>query len=178
MKLIEKIYLGISSIYYWLLLKVIYQNRVKMHVFNSIRGKFRVELMRESSLFIGEFLMSRGPLYLKCTENAQLYIGDNVFCNHNCSITCAEKIKIGNNCMIANNVVIVDHDHVIKECGSTSELTCEEIEIGNSVWIGANVTITKGVHIGDGAVIGANSVVVHDVEAHSVVAGVPTKKVK
>lgn len=44
--------------------------------------------------------------------------------------------------------------------------------------VGANVTITMGVHIGNGAVIAANSVVVHDVEAHSVYAGVPAKKIK
>ena len=178
MNLLKKIYLGTQSFFHWILIKLLYRNRARMHVLNSIRGKFYVELMKKSSISIGRFLMSRGPLYIKCMENAQLRIGDNVFFNHNCSITCAQKIEIGNNCMIANNVVIVDHDHAITTEGSTSELISKEISIGNSVWLGANVTITKGVHIGDGAVIGANSVVLHDVEAHSVYAGVPARKIR
>ena len=178
MKLLKKMHLGLISILYWTLFKILYRSRVNMHVINSIRGSLHLEMLKDSSLSIVDFLMSRGPLYIKCMEGAQLDIGDNVFFNHNCSITTAKRISIGSNCMIANNVVIVDHNHVVKMEGSTSELACEEITIGDSVWIGANVTITMGVHIGNGAVIGANSVVVHDVEAHAVYAGVPAKKIK
>ena len=89
-----------------------------MHVINSIRGSLHLEMLKDSSLSIGDFLMSRGPLYIKCMEGAQLDIGDNVFFNHNCSITTAKRISIGSNCMIANNVVIVDHNHVVKMEGS------------------------------------------------------------
>lgn len=51
-------------------------------------------------------------------------------------------------------------------------------EIGNDVWIGANVSICQGVTIGDGAVIGACSLVNKDVESYAVYAGVPAKKIK
>ena len=178
MDLIRKIYMGIVSIIYWGKIKLRYPQRVSLHMINSIRGKIFIEMQKKSSMKIGKFFMSRGPLYLKCMEEANLSIGNHVFFNHNCSITCALKIKISDECMIANNVVIVDHDHVVTENGAISKLVCEEVEIGKGVWIGANVTITKGVHIGDGAVVGANSVVLHDVDAYSVVAGVPAKKVK
>lgn len=47
--------------------------------------------VKGSSLLIGKFLMSRGPLYIKCMEGAQLDIGDKVFFNHNCSITTAKR---------------------------------------------------------------------------------------
>ena len=62
---------------------------------NSIRGKFKVELQRRSKLQIGEFLMTAGPCYIKCTEGAKCIIGNNVFLNHNSSITCAKEINIG-----------------------------------------------------------------------------------
>ena len=52
------------------------------------------------------------------------------------------------------------------------------INIGNDVWIGLNVTIMSGVHIGDGAVIAANSHVVRDVEAYSINGGNPAKLIK
>lgn len=50
--------------------------------------------------------------------------------------------------------------------------------IGNDVWIGANVTVCRKVTIGDGAVIGAGSVVTHDVPPYTIVAGVPARPLK
>ncbi|MBQ8538908.1 MAG: CatB-related O-acetyltransferase [Ruminococcus sp.] len=50
--------------------------------------------------------------------------------------------------------------------------------IGNDVWICQNATILPGVHIGDGAIIGANSVVTKDVEPYTIVAGNPAKVIK
>lgn len=54
----------------------------------------------------------------------------------------------------------------------------QAIEIGNDVWIGTNSTICRGVCIGDGAVIGANSVVTKDVPPYAIVAGCPARIVK
>lgn len=53
-----------------------------------------------------------------------------------------------------------------------------ECEIGNDVWIGCNAVICRGVHIGDGAVIGAGSVVTKDVDPYTIVGGVPAKFIK
>ena len=50
--------------------------------------------------------------------------------------------------------------------------------IGNDVWIGQDATILPGVHIGDGAIIGANSVVASDVEPYTIVAGNPAKLIR
>ena len=54
------------------------------------------------------------------------------------------------------------------------QIKCDTV-IGNDVWIGQNATILPGVHIGDGAIIGANSVVREDVEPYTVVIGNPAK---
>ncbi|MBQ3835478.1 MAG: CatB-related O-acetyltransferase [Elusimicrobia bacterium] len=50
--------------------------------------------------------------------------------------------------------------------------------VGNDVWIGQNATILPGVHIGDGAIIGMNSVVANNVEPYTIVAGNPTKVIR
>ena len=49
------------------------------------------------------------------------------------------------------------------------------LQIGNNVWIGDNAVILSGVKIGDGAIVGANAVVTKNVEAYTIVAGVPAK---
>ncbi len=50
--------------------------------------------------------------------------------------------------------------------------------VGNDVWIGQNATILPGVHIGDGAIIGLNSVVTKDIEPYTIVAGNPAKVIR
>lgn len=53
-----------------------------------------------------------------------------------------------------------------------------DIVIGNDVWIGYDAVIMAGVHIGDGAIIGARAVVTKDVEPYSIVGGVPAKEIR
>lgn len=97
--------------------------------------------------------------------------------------------KIGKYCSISHGVDILIGNHPIYEVstsplfhlpkfGIVKECTYKEnpIEIGHDVWIGAKATITGSVHyIGTGAIIGANSVVTHDVEPYSIVAGTPSR---
>ena len=123
--------------------------------------------------------MTAGPFYAKCLENSKLKIGNRCFFNHNCSITCAEKIEIGDNCLFANNIVIVDHDHKLDEKGlAQGELTTSSVKIDDGVWCGSNSVILRGVHIGKGAVVAAGAVVNRDVPAHTLVAGVPAKIIR
>lgn len=168
----------IKSICIFGVLNVRYGTALKIHVLNSVRGKLIIDLFPGSKLEIGHFLMSAGPFYIKCTEQAHCEIGNRVFFNHNCSITCSEKIVIGNNCNIANNVVIVDHDHKLGKQGVIDGLESAAVYIGENVWIGANAVILKGVSIGNGAVIAAGAVVNHDIPAYEVWGGVPAKKIK
>lgn len=122
--------------------------------------------------------MSAAPCYIKCTEKARCRIGEKVFMNHNCSITCAEEITIGDACNIANNVVIVDHDHRLGKVGVENGLESTPVHIGRNVWIGANAVILRGVSIGDGAIIAAGAVVNHDIPAHEIWGGIPAKKIR
>lgn len=88
-------------------------------------------------------------------------------------------VVIGKNVMIAPHCMIATGNHDFRQtkipmrfAGSISK---GPIIIEDDVWIGANCTITDGVKIAQGAVVGANSVVVHDVNAYDIVAGVPAK---
>ena len=79
--------------------------------------------------------------------------------------------------MIGHNAVFatLNHDQNPSRRGN---LHPAPIKLGRNVWIGANVTICPGVTIGDGAIVAAGAVVTKNVEANTVVAGIPAKKIK
>ena len=164
------------SLFIWTGMKLRYGSRAKMALVNSIDGQFRATVDAGSMLSIGDFLMSRGGLYIRVLHGGQMSIGRRCFFNRNCSITCVERVTIGDGCYFGNNLVIVDHDHAMGENGVTTDYVPGEVVIGNGVWVGANCVILKGVHIGDGAVVAAGAVVTKDVPAHEVWAGVPARR--
>ena len=119
----------------------------------SIHSSCHIILMKDSILNLGSGYINRGV-----------------------KIRCFQKISIGENVAISENVTIWDsdaHEIVGKESAKT-----KPISIGNHVWIGINVTILKGVTIGDGAIIAAGSVVTRDIPANSLAGGVPAKVLK
>ena len=136
----------------------------------------QVVISSGSSVSIGEGNHFRSRLQLRAVHGGNIKIGNNCFFNSNVSITSLKSITIGNNVRIANNTVIVDHDH--DYMNNMTEYQCDEVVIGDDVWIGANSVILKGVHIGNHAVIAAGSVVRHDVPDHTVAGGVPASILK
>lgn len=119
--------------------------------------------------------------------NPILEFGDNVAIGDFCHIACVNHISIGDNCLIGSRVFIEDHSHgggngsYIITDGEKNGLEVNSkgpIIIGKNVWIGENVCVLPNVHIGENSVIGAGSVVTHDVEANSVYAGNPARKIR
>ncbi|ORE91071.1 acetyltransferase [Stappia sp. 22II-S9-Z10] len=89
-----------------------------------------------------------------------------------------ERIVIGNNTQIAWGVTICDHDFHKTYTDGLANIETAPVIIGRDVWIGMDATILKGVTVGDGAVIAARALVVKDVPARALVAGVPAKVIK
>lgn len=97
------------------------------------------------------------------------------------SVICARsEIRIGTDCLIAENVTIRDQDHRYGPGLTTAKAGFETapVVLGCNVWIGAKTTIKKGVSIGDNVVVGANSVVTNDIPANCVVVGVPARIIR
>lgn len=143
MKIIHKCWTGLVSAWKVLIAKICTHGKFQSTWINSIKGAFKTEIIGNGRIIVGHFLMSRGPRYLKSVNGGKMTIGENVFFNHNCSLICAESIVIGNHCMFANNLVIIDHDHEIGKDGVSGMLVSKPITIEDRVWCGANVTITK-----------------------------------
>lgn len=109
-----------------------------------------------------------------------LFIGDNCQFGDNTHIVALENVRIGNNVLIASKVFISDTSHGIykdKNCDNPStspnsrKLVKNGVQIGNNVWIGENVVILPGANIGDGCIIGANSVITKTIPNNSIAVG-------
>ena len=109
-------------------------------------------------------------------NNSKIKIGDNCTL-HGTSIRSNLNIEIGNNCIFASHIKLIDHDHNINNRESKDYIS-KEIKIGNNVWVGYNVIILKGATIGENSVIGAGSVVVNDIPKNCIAAGNPAKVIK
>lgn len=120
------------------------------------------------------------------TKNKTLIIGSNVQINDFVHISAWEKVIIGNNVLIASKVYISDVSHgKINSDNYNINLTpleqplyCKKVEIEDNVWIGENVCILPGVHIGKNSIIGAGSVVTKDIPPYCIAVGVPAKVIK
>lgn len=96
-------------------------------------------------------------------------------------ITTSGGVKIGDRTLIGYRTIISSANHIIPNKRGRifdSGHDKKEVVIKNDVWVGANCTIVAGVTIGEGAIVAAGSVVTKDVEAFSIVGGVPAKLIK
>lgn len=115
-------------------------------------------------------------------KTAFISIGKSTMINIHCRLICNSSfIEIGDNCRIGTDFLCVDSDfHGIKkeDRDNPEKIKNRPVKIGNDVFIGNNVTILKGVEIGDNCVIGAGSVVVKSIPANTVACGNPAKVIK
>lgn len=99
-----------------------------------------------------------------------LDIGDKVFFNRGCMISCHQKVSIGKGCVFGPDVKIYDNDHFFSSEGlDLSRHKLGDISIGEGTWVAANVVILRDTHIGKHCVIGTGAVVKGEVPDHSIV---------
>ena len=103
-------------------------------------------------------------------SSGKVILHDGVFINNSCSFNCMERIEIGAGTMMGEGVRFYDHDHIYTaETIEKWQWTTAPIRVGRDCWIGSNVTILKGVTIGDNTIIGAGCLIRNDVPSNSVV---------
>jgi acetyltransferase-like isoleucine patch superfamily enzyme len=116
-------------------------------------------------------------LELVTLADGRLEIGDDVFINYGSSIVASSHVRIGNGCLIGTHVMVMDCDfHRVED--KSWDTAGEPIVIEDRVWLGNRSMVLKGVRVGHDAVVAAGSVVTHDVEPRTLVAGVPARLVR
>ncbi|MEJ2801434.1 acyltransferase [Comamonadaceae bacterium PP-2] len=141
---------------------------------------FRGPLIRYSSygdVSIGKRCVIGAFVVISTDNNAIIEIGDDVSINMGSHVISNKFIKIGDRTRIGEYACIRDADHGMEPGANRLSMVAVETIIEEDVWIGAHVTILKGVRIGHGAIVGAGAVVTKNVEPLTVVAGVPAKRI-
>ncbi len=146
-----------------------------------------------AKIIINENSHIRGELLI-FAHAGSITIGENCYVGKNTAIWSANEVKIGNNVLISHNCNIIDtNSHELNHLERAESyqkmlrnghrktppnVLSAPIFIDDFAWLSFNVTVLKGVKIGKGAIVGANSVVTKDVEDFTLVAGNPAKFVK
>lgn len=115
------------------------------------------------------------PIYINYGKHLQ--IGKNIFINFNCIFLALGGIIIEDNVLIGPDVKLLSEGHALSPRERQS-LIPGKIHIKKNAWIGAGATVLPGISIGENAVVAAGAVVTKDVQANTIVAGIPARKIK
>ena len=125
-----------------------------------------------------------------CDYGQNIYIGNNVSINMNCTFVDCNRITIGDHVLIASNVQLYTATHPVELSDrltpdwnpESGQYFCRTyalpIRIGSGCWLGGGVIVLPGVTIGDGCVIGAGSVVTKDIPENSLAVGNPCRVIR
>jgi len=134
----------------------------------------RRALLAERLGAVGKGAVIRPPFY--CDYGYNIRLGCDAFVNFNCVILDVVEVTIGDRTQIGPAVQIYAADHPRDPAQRRNGLECgRPVHIGRNVWIGGGAIIVPGITLGDNAVVGAGSVVTHDVPPGAAVAGNPAR---
>jgi acetyltransferase-like isoleucine patch superfamily enzyme len=153
-----------------------------MHIYDLIRGVSRAALRRMLKRRFNAF--GAGSSYDPTTSVVSGYqhfaIGRDVYIGPFAYLSAdGVGVEIGDDTVIGPGFYLLAGDHRFDQAGlsfrDAQGGVNDPIRIGRNVWIGARVSVLKGVTIGDGAIVAAGAVVARDVEPLAIVAGVPAR---
>ena len=171
---------------------------------STLVGKFMLWVMKVD---YGKNLKFFGLIHVRCSKQSTVTIGSNttfrskstsnlIGIDRPCIISSHQNgtLKIGNNCGFSGTVIGCFKEIIIEDnvrCGANTLITDSDwhsddprsgaprpIHIETNVWLGVNVSVLKGVHIGENSVIGAGSVVTKNIPANVIAAGNPCRIIK
>lgn len=147
-----------------------------------VRVRGRPVIRTWGRLTIGErtqLVSTPATLELVAMEGATLHIGARCLVNYGGSIAAAERVSIGDRCLIGTHAIIMDNDfHRLEPERRLEVPPSRPITIEDNVWIGARVIVLGGVTIGAGSCVAAGSVVNTDIPPRSLAAGVPARVIR
>ena len=136
-----------------------------------------LQIGRKGRIEFGRFVWIGDGTKIRCHEGA-VEVGDKTVLGQECTISAYQRIRIGEQCVIADRAMFIDFDHGAAEVERpirVQGIYKRDTVVGSNVWVGYGACVLRGVRVGDNSIIGTNAVVTRDVPANAVVGGVPAK---
>jgi len=154
--------------------------RMKLEGMLFLGGGVKLQIGRTANVRFGRFVWIGHGTKIRCHEG-EVRIGDKTVLGQECTISAYQHVSIGEQCIVADRVMLIDFDHNVSEVERpirAQGIYKRDVRVGNNVWIGYGAQILRGVSVGDNAIVGASAVVTKDVPANAVVAGMPARIVR
>ncbi len=142
--------------------------------------RLQLQVGRGGTIRFGRFVWVGAGTKIRCHEGT-VEIGAKTVIGQDCTITAYQRVRIGEQCVIADRAMFIDFDHSVEDAEAPIRLQGiykRDVVVGSNVWIGYGAQILRGVTVGDNAIIGASSVVTRDIPANAVAAGTPARVIR
>jgi acetyltransferase-like isoleucine patch superfamily enzyme len=143
-------------------------------------GGVKLQIGKRARVSFGRWVWVGHGTKIRCHEG-EVRIGDKTVLGQECTISAYQHVAIGEQCILADRVMLIDFDHNVAEVERpvrVQGIYKREVLVGNNVWIGYGAQILRGARVGDNAIVGASAVVTRDVPANAVVAGAPARVIR
>ena len=142
--------------------------------------RLQLQIAKRATVRFGRFSWIGDGTKIRCHEGV-VEIGEKTVIGQECTISAYKRVRIGEQCVIADRAMFIDFDHGVVEVERPIRLQGiykRECIVGSNVWVGYGACFLRGIRVGDNAIVGTNSVVTKDVPANAVVGGVPAKVIR
>ena len=142
--------------------------------------RLELQIGSRGQIRFGRFVWIGDGTKIRCHEGL-VEIGDKTVFGQECTISAYQRVRIGEQCVIADRAMFIDFDHGVIDVETPIRrqgIYKRDVVVGANVWIGYGACILRGVTVGDNAIIGTNAVVTRDVPANAVVGGVPARVIR
>jgi acetyltransferase-like isoleucine patch superfamily enzyme len=139
-----------------------------------------VQIAPGAEVEFGRFVWLGDGTKVRCHEGL-VEIGEKTVVGQECTISAYQRVRIGQQCVIADRAMFIDFDHGVVEVERpirSQGIYKRDVIVGSNVWIGYGACVLRGVSVGDNSIVGTNSVVTKDVPANAVVAGIPARVIR
>ncbi len=154
--------------------------RMKLDGMLFLGSGVTLQVGRDARLRFGRWVWIGHGTKIRCHEG-EVRIGDKTVVGQECTISAYQHVSIGEQCILADRVMLIDFDHNVAEVDRpirVQGIYKRDVRVGSNVWIGYGAQILRGVSVGDNSIVGAGSVVTKDVPANAVVGGAPARVIR
>jgi acetyltransferase-like isoleucine patch superfamily enzyme len=142
--------------------------------------RLQLQIAKRATVRFGRFSWIGDGTKIRCHEGV-VEIGEKTVMGQECTISAYKRVRIGEQCVIADRAMFIDFDHGVVEVERpirVQGIYKRDCIVGSNVWVGYGACFLRGIRVGDNAIVGTNSVVTRDVPANAVVGGVPAKVIR